>query len=443
MKKYSIIRILIAAVLVLVLSTSAVAFAETGEAEGSAILYSIQLQQESLQLYTGDTYQAQYAVALLTDVPATGEPAVYESSDPSVATVDEDGLITAVAKGECRVRISIANAETVSCKVKVRSTVPVEALSVKNTQYYIVFDAAQGTAQYWTGKQYKDGMPKLGVTLSPKKTTQTSLTYTSSDAATVAVDENGKLSILTLGGKDMHTVRITVASVSDPSLTQDVTLTIVSSESALKDPVCIEGEWMEKAFAPQVFKTDKAKIYIRYLTNVRGLDVYTEGKPIDAYVQRYISDLQVLPAAIVENRHVDRVIISSQKLYNFYDGMEHAVGVAVYGGGDNTIIVDGKYYDRYIMCHELLHMWDLVKMDGLSDAKQFKQMANAEYMALDSGWNIEWIKGQPEEFLAYAGSMYLAGDGQDRELVRRSMPGFQAFMDYYFNPAVLVADQAA
>lgn len=63
---------------------------------------NMELKQTEVTLTAGETFQIELT---FTPAEATIDEAIYESSDVAVAMVDKNGLVTAVADGECTIKI--------------------------------------------------------------------------------------------------------------------------------------------------------------------------------------------------------------------------------------------------------------------------------------------------------------------------------------------------
>ena len=101
--------------------------------ESEVAIESITLNEVSLTLKEGETFQL---TATLHPETATPKPIVWTSSIPAVATVDENGLVTAVRKGGPAMIWAIVNKDTyqekaVKCEVTVTSDAPaVESIAI-------------------------------------------------------------------------------------------------------------------------------------------------------------------------------------------------------------------------------------------------------------------------------------------------------------------------
>ena len=114
---------------------------------------SMSLNQESLTLAEGETW---YLYPAYEPFNALYEHVVWTSSDPAVATVDEDGCVTAVALGSAEITAVSESGLTSSCRITVvkRSltfTADPAVLSVKNGYIKSIRCkvTAVGYSKYW------------------------------------------------------------------------------------------------------------------------------------------------------------------------------------------------------------------------------------------------------------------------------------------------------
>ena len=250
----------------------------TLDAEVVPKITGISLASKELTLLRGES-----AAIGVTVKPASSVSALrYESSDESVAEVDQSGYVTAVSAGSCKIRISSAEK---SATVAVKVILPVESVSFsadaysvdlqKSLELSLVFEpaGAEDKVLSWessdpalvsvkngkvTAKKAGDvtvtarlsnGMTaqctvravvpvtkvalkktqiKVGAnktfqiesTVSPNSATDKTLTYVSSNPAIASVDENGVITGISKGS-----CKITVSSVNGKKAVADVTVT--------------------------------------------------------------------------------------------------------------------------------------------------------------------------------------------------------------------------
>ena len=82
---------------------------------------SISLDRSSISLDSADNYQLS---AYIYPSTASNKNVVWESSDPSVATVDDNGMVTALKKGTTKITVKATDGSNVtdSCTVTVKNT---------------------------------------------------------------------------------------------------------------------------------------------------------------------------------------------------------------------------------------------------------------------------------------------------------------------------------
>ena len=82
---------------------------------------SISLDRSSISLDSADNYQLS---AYIYPSTASNKNVVWESSDPSVATIDDNGMVTALKKGTTKITVKATDGSNVtdSCTVTVRNT---------------------------------------------------------------------------------------------------------------------------------------------------------------------------------------------------------------------------------------------------------------------------------------------------------------------------------
>lgn len=157
--------------------------------------------------------------AMATPKDATDVVLTYVSSDEKVATVDETGLVTAVANGEADITISLtqtfpastgetATAETSSQPVALTATTHVTVTTAVES---ISFDKTEGVLTVGNTHQIK-------ATVSPENASDQTLTWTSSDESIATVDSSGNVAAKAAGSATI------TASVGDVS--EDYSLTV-------------------------------------------------------------------------------------------------------------------------------------------------------------------------------------------------------------------------
>ncbi len=141
--------------------------------------------------------QTQKLTATVAPANATKKAVTWKTSDKNVATVSENGLVTAVGGGDATITCTAKDGSGVKATCKVTVTVPVSGIQLSQTS------AALTVGDTLT----------LTKTIYPSDATNQAVTWTSSSDAVASVDSNGKITAKTAGS-----AVITCKSVSDNSV---------------------------------------------------------------------------------------------------------------------------------------------------------------------------------------------------------------------------------
>ena len=143
------------------------------------------------------------------------------SSNTNVATVDQEGNVTAVKEGVATITVTTVNGRRAECKITVNKpseNIPIESVSLDKTTLTLEEQEAE----------------TLVATINPSETTDDkTLTWKSSNPEVATVDNNGKVTAVKDG-----TTTITVTTVNGKEATCTVTVT--------KKPVPIESVSLNK-----------------------------------------------------------------------------------------------------------------------------------------------------------------------------------------------------
>jgi uncharacterized protein YjdB len=182
-------------------STTSPTQPDNSETTTPAATTSIKLNKKSQTMCAGESLEL-----LATLNPATATDQVsWSSSDSSVAKVSSKGKVKALKAGTATITAKLANGETASCKVTVKSS-SANSNVTKKTLYL-------GKSFTWK------------TTLS-RKQSGTTLTFESSDSSVASVNKNGKIT-----AKKAGTATITGRTSSGRSLTCKVTVKEVKATS--------------------------------------------------------------------------------------------------------------------------------------------------------------------------------------------------------------------
>ena len=162
----------------------------TTQVEVKVPLESIRLNETEKQLNKGDDLQL--SVTYNPEDTTADKTVTWTSTDDTVATVDENGKVTALKAGTTYIKAKVEDKE-VSCKIDV--VVPLTGIDLNKD----VAEILKGQTE------------KLTVTLVPEDTTYTGkVEWTSSDDTIATVDENGNVKGIKEG-----TVTITAKAVEN------------------------------------------------------------------------------------------------------------------------------------------------------------------------------------------------------------------------------------
>lgn len=185
--------------------------------------------------------------AKLVPADATDVKLAYESSDESVATVDETGKVIAVANGECTITTYVT-AKTEDAEASELSAAVVEAADAEEIDDSVatmpedLMDSAFGVIPEGLKAETKvtvttnvesvtldkaEGVLTVGstvtvtATVTPDTATNASVTWSSSDEAIATVDSEGKITAVAPG-----TATITAVSDSNPDANATYAVTV-------------------------------------------------------------------------------------------------------------------------------------------------------------------------------------------------------------------------
>ena len=165
------------------------------------VLESLSFEQTELELNVGDVHLLE-VIASPSD--AEGYTLQWESSDEAVASVSDDGEVTALSAGTADITVSSGEISA-TCAVTVKEPViPVESVSLDVQQI-----------ELGIGETYA-----LQATVLPENATDKTVTWTSSAPEIVSVDENGTVESLAAGN-----ATVTVTTV-DGGMTAECEVTV-------------------------------------------------------------------------------------------------------------------------------------------------------------------------------------------------------------------------
>ena len=176
--------------------------------------------QETAEMYVGASLKLT-ATVLPEDV--TDKTVTWSTSDATIATVDNEGNVTAVSVGEATITATCGD-KSATCKVTV-NPILAESITFDKTELTLTIGASD----------------KLTATVLPENVTDKTVTWSTSDAAIATVDNEGNVTAISVGeatvmatcGDKTATCKVTVNPILAESITLDkseLTLTIGASE---------------------------------------------------------------------------------------------------------------------------------------------------------------------------------------------------------------------
>ena len=166
---------------------------------------SIKLDQTTLNAYIG--MEPVQIVATIAPDDATDQTLVWSSSDPSVATVDENGFVTAVAGGTCEIECKACDGSDKS----VKATILVPSISVEQEAYEVTEKSGLRIPIQFFGKDIND----LSVAVADKTILKANLNTKGIIEVQISPEKAGKTTITlkdASSSKNSVKLSITVAS---------------------------------------------------------------------------------------------------------------------------------------------------------------------------------------------------------------------------------------
>ncbi|NVN16967.1 hypothetical protein GUA46_01330 [Muricauda sp. HICW] len=264
----------------------------------------LELDKEGMELYTGDTGELSI-FALEADVEETSTP-VWSSDNTDVATVDQEGNVTAVAEGEAVITVTVDNASATATVVVKTDVFP------------------EGTDVYVAGN---DGSKPV---------------FWKNGEKTVLSEENGLARSVYVDGEDVYVVGQLNAH---PALWKNGELTILAENS----------EYLENT-AASVFVDNGGNVYVvghEYrdpnlvaLLWINGVEQVLESS--QGYVAKYANSVQVLNGDVfIAGSSSENQVLKATLWTNGTPAILDAITTshhtyAVFADGDNNVYVAGK-----------------------------------------------------------------------------------------------------
>ena len=170
---------------------------------------SIKLSLNSIDITKGSTAQLQASITPSNAISTIS----WKSSNNSVATVDENGLIRAVGVGSADIVVTTVNNKTASCRVNV-GNYSVRVSSIEILSHYKFLNVGVSDTLY--------------VAIKPEKATNRTITWSSSNPNVVSVDNSGKITAKSNGSA------IITAKSEDGGHTSTATIEVGGSKGGVE-----------------------------------------------------------------------------------------------------------------------------------------------------------------------------------------------------------------
>lgn len=146
---------------------------------------SITLDSESISIYINETNKL---TATVLPTNATNKKVVWSSSDTSVATVNQEGLVSAIAVGKVQITASTQEGGVKAvCEVEVVQ--PITKITLNSSE----------TSNATESSLYINETLQLSASVQPSNASYKSVLWTSSNPTVATVDQNGLVTTLSAG----------------------------------------------------------------------------------------------------------------------------------------------------------------------------------------------------------------------------------------------------
>ena len=178
-------------------------------------LNSITITNESISLYPT---QSANVTTELDPSDATNHTITWSSSAPTIATVDNDGVVTAVAAGDA----------TITARVDAEDKEDTISVHVKQPITGAIINKSEVTLN-------RDGYDYLSVTVSPNNAEEEyEVTWVSADPTSVSVGSDGKITGLK-GTQSPVRITGTLSNMAETAVTCDVTVVVPLNDISLSE----------------------------------------------------------------------------------------------------------------------------------------------------------------------------------------------------------------
>lgn len=377
----------------------------------------VKLNETSIQLKSDGTKQ----LSAVLGENLTGEKIQWKSTDESVATVDENGLVQAVSRGNAVILAKAGNSVS-ACTVAV-VTMP-EKITLNKDMVELAVDY-NGESYYYDEKQTRDVVKAavLPVEASNKRVNW------SSDNENLIVDK-GVISVKEGWKEDINGAKITVSSVADPSVQTVCTVNVRMnhvSEVIRPDTVTVTpskadvrpGDTLQMSAAVKPENAKDTKVIWSVQESDKGKATITEQGflTIDTVETTTVTviaaarDNQAVTAQAVLSVNADRELVAEYGFENsigtgktvgskttlaaksaeaeYTEGVNGGKAVAVKGAGSdgimlNTVPKDETYTIAFWMQAKASSTYSPAVFIGAADQTE------EAWVSVGQGWQASW-----------------------------------------------------
>ena len=176
-------------------------------------------EQEEISVYAGKTASVNASVS---PADASNTNLIYTSSNPEIASVDENGIVTAIAKGTCSITCTSAYNNKISAVCTVDVKQPVSSIKINGDS-----------------KLKEKSSIRLSAEISPYNADNTTVSWSSSDKSIATVDADGKVT-----GVKPGSVKIKCTAKDGSNVSSEKKITVESVKTKGEKIADFAAQWV-------------------------------------------------------------------------------------------------------------------------------------------------------------------------------------------------------